>query len=260
MDDNFHNLDRKIALVTGSGRGIGRAIAIKLARFGAEIIINYSRNRAQAEETLNIIHGLGKKAQIIKANVSKEEDINSMFETITAEFGKLDILVNNAASGFNRPLTEQKGSGWDYTMQVNVRAAMLCSQKAVPLMEKAGSGHIINITSPGAMRVLPDYIAVGASKAALDSLTRYMAVELAPKNIHVNAVSPGMVETEALKHFAFMTDTDVTSKTIANTPAGRLVTPEDVSEIVAFLCSPAADMICGQVIVVDGGFTLIVPK
>ena len=260
MESGFHNFEGKIALVTGSGRGIGKAIAIKLASLGADVIVNYSRNRTQAEETSEIIHKLGKKAHIIKANIAKEEEIESLFEKISSEFGKLDILVNNAASGFNRPLTEQKASGWDYTMQVNVRAAMLCSQKAVPLMEITGRGHIINISSPGSMRVLPDYIAVGASKAALDSLTRYMAVELASKKIHVNAVSPGMVETEALKHFAFMNNTDVTSKTIINTPAGRLVTPEDVADVVAFLCSPGADMICGQVIVLDGGFTLIVPR
>lgn len=260
MNNNSLNLEGRIALVTGSGRGIGKAIAIKLAQSGADLIVNYSRNREQAEETSRIIRQLGKKAQVIKANISKEEDINTLFQTISSEYGKLNILINNAASGFNRPLTQQKASGWDYTMQVNVRGAMLCSQQAVPLMENAGGGHIINISSPGATRVLPDYIAVGASKAALDALTRYMAVELAPKNIHVNAVSPGMVETDALKHFAFMNNAYVTSKTIENTPAGRLVTPEDVSEIVAFLCSPGADMICGQVIVVDGGFTLIVPK
>lgn len=260
MGNTFHNFEGKIALVTGSGRGIGKAIAIQLAKLGADIIVNYSRNRVQAEETSEIIHKFGKKAHIIKANIAKEEEINLLFEKISSEFGKLDILVNNAASGFNRPLTEQKVSGWDYTMQVNVRAAMLCSQKAVPLMEKANGGHIINISSPGSTRVLPDYIAVGASKAALDSLTRYMAVELAPKKIHVNAVSPGMVETEALKHFAFMNNTDVTSKTIKNTPAGRLVTPEDVADVVAFLCSPGSDMICGQVIVIDGGYTLTVPK
>lgn len=259
MENSFNGFDGKIALVTGSGRGIGQAIAIKLASLGADIIVNYNRNRNQAEETSEIIHKLGRKAQIIKANMAKEEEIAILFEKISSEFGKLDILVNNAASGFNRPLIEQKVTGWDYTMQVNVRSAMLCSQKAVPLMEKAGVGHIINISSPGSTRVLPDYIAVGASKAALDSLTRYTAVELAPKNIHVNAVSPGMVETEALKHFAFMNSKDVTSKTIMNTPTGRLVTPEDVAEVVAFLCSPAADMICGQIIVMDGGFTLVVP-
>jgi len=224
----------KIALITGSGRGIGRAIAIKCAQLGADIVVNYSRNRFQAEETAEIIHSMGRKAVVLKANITKEEEIKSLFNKISDEFGKLDILVNNAASGFNRPLVEQKITGWDYTMNVNVRAAMLCSQYSIPLMEKAGSGSIVN--------------------------TRYMAVELAPKKIRVNAVSPGMVETDALKHFAFMTNKDVTSRTIANTPAGRLVTPEDVAESVAFLCSSSAEMICGQVIVIDGGFTLIVPK
>jgi enoyl-[acyl-carrier protein] reductase III len=122
------------------------------------------------------------------------------------------------------------------------------------------AGSIVAISSPGSVRVLPDYIAVGASKAALESLTRYLAVELAPQNIVVNAVSPSMVETDALKHFAFMNDLDVIPRAVANTPAGRLVTPEDVANVVLFLCSPAAWMIRGQVIVVDGGFTLKVPS
>lgn len=258
MTDKF--LSGKLALVTGSGRGIGQAIAIKFAQLGADIIVNYNRNRSQAEETAKNIVEIGQKAFVIKANLSKEDEIDALFEEINSRFKKLDILVNNAASGFNRPLVEQKVTGWDYTMQVNLRAAMLCSQKAVSLMEKAGKGHIINISSPGSSRVLPDYIAVGSSKAALESLTRYMAVELAPRNIHVNAVSPGMVETEALKHFAIMKNEDVTKTTIQNTPAGRLVTPEDVANLVSFLCNEHADMICGQVIVIDGGFTLIVPK
>ena len=253
-------LNNKLALVTGSGRGIGRAIAIKLAQLGANVIINFSRNRSQAEETANTISQLGQQASIIKANLSKEEDIHHMFDLISTQFGKLDILINNAASGFNRPLMEQKVSGWDYTMQVNLRAAMLCSQRAVPLMESTGEGYIINISSPGSHRVLPDYIAVGSSKAGLESLTRYMAVELAPKNIHVNAVSPGMVETEALKHFSIMSNKSIIDRTIKNTPAGRLVTPEDVAELVAFLCSESAKMIIGQVLVIDGGFTLITPQ
>ena len=126
-------------------------------------------------------------------------------------------------------------------------------------MEKRGGGSMVAITSPGSQRVMPDYIAVGASKAALESLTRYLAVELAPKNIVVNAVSPSLVETDAIKHFSALGDPETIPHAISNTPAGRLVQPEDVAELVAFLCTPAAFMIRGQVIVIDGGYTLIVP-
>lgn len=250
----------KIALVTGSGRGIGRAIALRLAEGGADVMINYVRNQAPAEETVALIEAMGRRSLAVRANVGKPEDIDKLFEAVEAEFGGLDIFISNAASGFNRPAMEQKVTGWDFTMNVNARALLFAAQRAVPLMEKRGGGWIVSLTSPGSTRVLPDYVAVGASKAALDALTRYLAVELAPKNISVNAVSPGIVETEALKHFAVMGNLDTIPRTIANTPAGRLVTPEDVAGVVAFLCSPAAEMICGQVITVDGGFTLVVPK
>jgi enoyl-[acyl-carrier protein] reductase III len=127
-------------------------------------------------------------------------------------------------------------------------------------MEKRGGGHMVAISSPGSTRVLPDYVAVGASKAALEALVRYLAVELAPQNIVVNAVAPGIVLTDALKHFSVLSDSQIIDRTIANTPAGRIVTPEDVAEVVAFLCSPAAFMIRGQIIAIDGGFTLTVPR
>ena len=253
-------LQNKIALITGSGRGIGKAIALKLAFQGADIVINYSRNQKPAEETAEEIRKLGRKALVIQANVAKLEEIDRLFEAIDSEFSSLDILVSNAATGFNRPALQQKVSGWDYTQEVNARALLFEAQKAVPLMEKKGGGVIVSITSGGSQRVLPDYVAVGASKAALEALTRYLAVELASRQIVVNAVSPGLVETDALKHFSFMTDADVIPRTVANTPAGRLVTPEDVANVVAFLCTPEAAMIRGQVIVVDGGFSLPVPK
>ncbi|HTX78045.1 MAG TPA: enoyl-[acyl-carrier-protein] reductase FabL [Longilinea sp.] len=253
-------LQNKIALITGSGRGIGKAIALKLAGQGVDIVVNYSRNQKPAEETAEAIRGLGRKALVVQANVGKLDEIDRLFEAIETEFGGLDILVSNAATGFNRPALQQKASGWDYTQEVNARALLFEAQKAVPLMEKKGGGVIISITSGGSQRVLPDYIAVGASKAALEALTRYLAVELAEHHIVVNAVSPGLVETDALKHFSFMAETDVIPRTVANTPAGRLVTPEDVANVVAFLCSPSATMIRGQVIVVDGGFSLPVPK
>lgn len=250
----------RVALVTGSGRGIGRAIALRLAQAGAAIVINYHRNQAQAEEAACQIREMGRRALVARANLSKVEDIDALFEAIAAEFGGLDIFISNAASGFNRPAIEQKVTGWDWTMNVNTRAFLFAAQRAAPLMEKRGGGHMVAISSPGSTRVMPDYIAVGASKAALESLTRYLAVELAEKNIVVNAVSPGLVLTGALKHFAVLRDPQVIDRAVAVTPAGRLVTPEDVAEVVAFLCSPAAYMIRGQVIVVDGGYTLTVPR
>jgi len=253
-------LQNKIALITGSGRGIGKAIALKLAGQGADIVVDYSRNQKPAEETAEAIRTLGRKALVAQANVGKLEEIERLFETIDKEFGGLDILVSNAATGFNRPALQQKASGWDYTQEVNARALLFEAQKAVPLMDKKGGGVIVSITGGGSQRVLPDYVAVGASKAALEALTRYLAVELAEHHIVVNAVSPGLVETDALKHFSFMADTDVIPRTVANTPAGRLVTPEDVANVVVFLCSSEASMIRGQVIVVDGGFSLPMPK
>jgi len=152
---------------------------------------------------------------------------------------------------------EQKPKGWDWTMNINARSLLFGAQQAVPLMEKRGGGSIVSISSPGSTRVLPDYVVVGASKAALESLTRYLAVELAPRNIVVNAVSPGVVETEALQHFdTIRSEEGIIEQAIAATPAGRILTPEDVAGVVGFLCTPAASMICGQTLMVDGGYTL----
>jgi enoyl-[acyl-carrier protein] reductase III len=247
----------KTALITGSGRGIGRAIALYFARHGADVVVNFFRNRAPAEETAREIEKLGRRALVVKADVGEIEGIGKLFDEAEKEFGGLDIFVHNAASGYNRPALEQKPKGWDWTMNINARSLLFAAQLAVPLMEKRGGGSIVSITSSGSSRVLPDYVAVGASKAALESLTRYLAAELAPKNIVVNAVSPGLVLTDAITHFdAIHTEAGIIQKAIADTPAGRLVTPEDVADVVGFLCSPAASMIRGQVVVVDGGYLL----
>lgn len=253
-----HLFENKVALVTGSGRGIGRAIALHFARNGADVVVNFFRNRAPAEETVHEIEALGRRALLVKADVGDLDALNHLFDEIEQTFGGLDIFIHNAASGYNRPVLEQKPKGWDWTMNINARSLLFAAQRAVPLMEKRGGGRIVSISSPGSSRVLPDYVVVGASKAAIESLTRYLAVELARKNIIVNAVSPGIVETDALKHFAVLADGNIIQKAVAATPAGRLVTPEDVAEVVAFLCTSAASMIRGQVIVVDGGYTLLV--
>jgi enoyl-[acyl-carrier protein] reductase III len=247
----------KVVLVTGSGRGIGRTIALHFARNGADVVINFFRNRPSAEETVRAVEALGRRALLVKADMGNLENIDLLFGEVERTFGGLDILVNNAASGYNRPAMQQRPKGWEWTMNINARSILFAAQHAVPLMEKRGGGTIVSITSPGSSRVMPDYVVVGASKAALESLTRYLAVELAPKNISVNAVSPGIVETDALKHFKALTDGNFIQNATLSTPAGRLVTPEDVAGVVAFLCSPAAGMIRGQVIIVDGGYTLL---
>jgi enoyl-[acyl-carrier protein] reductase III len=246
----------KVALVTGSGRGIGRAIALRLAEEGADLVINFFRNRKPAEQVADAIRALGRRAIVVKANVGDLGGIDDLFEAVEAEYRGLDILICNAASGYNRPVLEQKPKGWDWTMNINARSVLFCAQRAAPLMQARGGGHIVSITSPGSFRVLPDYAVVGASKAALEALTRYLAIEFSPLGIVVNAVSPGIVETDALKHFDVLKDGSVIPQAIAATPAGRLVTPEDVAGVVAFLCLPEAEMIRGQVILVDGGYTL----
>lgn len=250
----------KIALVTGSGRGIGRAAALHLARLGADVVVNFFRNREPAETTAREIEAMGRKALVVKANVGTDEGLDELFERTAEVFGGLDILVSNAASGYNRPAMEQKPRGWDWTMNINARALLFGAQRAVPLMEGRGGGSIVAISSPGSGRVLPDYVVVGASKAALEAIVRYLAVELAPKNIVVNGISPGIVETEALRNFDLIrSDEDLIARSVRHTPAGRMLTPEDVAYLIGFLGSPQAAMIRGQIIVIDGGYTLPIP-
>jgi enoyl-[acyl-carrier protein] reductase III len=256
MAEREGEFEGKLALVTGSGRGIGRAIALELARRGADVVVNYFRNREPAEAVAEDVRRLGRKALLVKANVGEMEKVEFLFEQIQAEFGYLDIFVNNAASGYNRPVMEQTPKGWDWTLNINARAFLFCAQRAVPLFRERGGGHIVALSSPGAQRVLPEYSVVGASKAALESLVRYLSVELAPDNIVVNAVSPGLIPTDVMKHFAAMREEDMVGRLAAATPAGRLATPEDVAKVAAFLCSEGAYMIRGQTLVVDGGATL----
>ncbi len=255
MSENIFN--GKLALVTGSGRGIGKAIALHFARLGADVVVNFFRNRQPAEDTAAAIRLLGRQAQVVRADVGTIEGINILFDQVEQTFGGLDFMISNAASGYNRPALQQKPKGWDWTMNINARSFLFSAQRAVPLMEKRGGGAIVAITSPGSHRVLPDYVVVGASKAALESLVRYMSVELAPQNIIVNAVSPGIVMTDALSHFqSFQNNNEMIARIIEQIPARRMATPEDIAGVTAFLCTPAAGMIRGQVITVDGGQSL----
>ena len=246
------NLSGKIALVTGGSRGIGKSIALELGRRGATVIINYLKNHEAAKTTVEELKLQGIKTTRIKAHVGEEAAIDSLVSKIENQFGQLDILVNNAASGVMRPTTELSVKHWDWTMNINARGPWMLSVAASRLMPDGG--RIINISSPGSTWVLPAYFAVGVSKAAIEAVTRYLAVELGPKGIAVNTVSPGFVMTAALN--AFPDQLGIRDIASRPTPAGRTITPEDVSNVVAMLCSSDAEMIRGQVIIVDGGETL----
>ena len=242
----------KVALVTGGSRGIGKAIALEFAGRGADIAFNYIRSHDAAAQTQGEIEALGVRCLRIRAHLGSADHIRDMFAKVDERFGRLDVLVNNAASGVQRSASDLEEKHWDWTLNINAKAPWLCSIEAARLMREGGS--IVNITSQGSQKVLPYYFSVGTSKAALESLTRYLAVELAPKRISVNAVSGGYVRTGALDHFPNRSDMLAAGQ---NTPAGRMVAAEDIARVAAFLCTPDAAMIRGQVIVVDGGYTLL---
>jgi enoyl-[acyl-carrier protein] reductase III len=249
-------MERKVALVTGSSRGIGKEIALRLAKNGYDLVINYARNKNAAMETAKELEALGSKVLVIKANVGKKEKIVEMFAEIDEHFGRLDIFVNNAASGVLKPLMELEESHWDWTMDINSKALLFCAQEAAKRMEKTGGGKIVSLSSLGSIRYIENYTLVGVSKAALEALTRYLAVDLAPKNIVVNAVSGGAVDTDALTHFP--NREEILETAAKRNPAGRIVTPDDLTNAVMFLLSEEASMICGQTIIVDGGISLLV--
>jgi enoyl-[acyl-carrier protein] reductase III len=248
------NLKGKVALVTGGSRGIGRATAIRLAEAGADVIINYLRQRTAAAETARVIEKQGSKALVIRANVGDHEDIHHMIEQIEKEFGRLDILVSNAASGVLKPAMQLNERHWNWTMSINAWTLLPLTQHIVPLMGDSG-GNIVAVSSLGSVRAIPNYAAVGASKAALESLIRHLAAELAPRGISVNAVSAGVVETDALKHFP--NRDQLLEASLIKTPSGRLTTPEDVANVVLYLCHDLSDQIQGQTVVVDGGYSIL---
>jgi enoyl-[acyl-carrier protein] reductase III len=235
-------------LVTGGSRGIGKAIALRLAREGAACVaIGYLRSDRAAEETAAELQALGAEPLLVRGNISSRRVI----EQVEA-LGPLAALVHNAASGVARPALETDTRHWDWTLNANARAFLQLAAATAPQMAPGAS--IVAISSLGSSRVLENYTLVGASKAALEALVRYLAVELAPRGIRVNAVSGGLVETGALEHFP--NREEMLRMGRERTPAGRMVTPEDIAGVVAFLLSPAAEMIRGQTIIVDGGFSL----
>jgi enoyl-[acyl-carrier protein] reductase III len=212
-----------------------------------KVAIGYLRNDRAAEETAAELGALGADPVLVRGNVSSDRVLEQV-----AALGPLDALVHNAATGVIRRALETQPKHWEWTLTANARALLDLARAAAPEMPRGST--IVGVSSLGSTRVLENYTLVGTSKAALESLVRYLAVELAPSGIRVNAVSAGVVETEALQHFP--NRERMLEEGHTRTPAGRLVTPEDLAGVVAFLCSPDAEMIRGHTLVVDGGFSL----
>ncbi|MSP21443.1 MAG: SDR family oxidoreductase [Dehalococcoidia bacterium] len=248
----YPSLRGKRAVIVGGSRGIGRAIALRLAAEGCDIVVNFARSQEGADATVRDCIASGVSAEAIRADVGDAAALRELFAQVGAS-GGLDILVNNAARGLERPrpAIEQRPKHLHETMDVNVFGPWQASQAAVALMEARGGGSIVNLLSPGAFHYMADYSAVAVSKAALASLTLYLAVELAPRGVRVNAVSAGWVEGSEGEHSY---RSEVSDRVRPHVPAGRNVHPDDISSVVAWICSDEAPMLVGQTIHVDGGF------
>src|SRR5580765_7739235 len=246
------SLAGKIAFVTGGSRGIGKSIALKLAQAGCDVAIAYHNSHEEAEAVCDSIRKLGRKGFAVQANVSEPESMTEAFQTIRENFDRLDIVISNAAIGVLKPAMELSLKHWRRCMETNAFALNLLAQQAVPMMTQGG--RIIGISSLGAWRAIPQYAFIGASKAALEALVRSLAQELGQRGIRVNAVSAGVVDTDALKYFP--NREQLLAEYARRTPAGPTLTPDDVAGAVFLLCQPEAAMITGHTLVVDGGYCI----
>ena len=245
-------LTGKKALVTGASRGIGRAIALKLAAAGCDVAIVYHNSHEEAEAVGGAVRDLGRRAQTIQADVSDPDSVAEAFAAFHQQFDGVDFVVSNAAIGVLRPALELTLKHWRRCLETNALALNLLAQQAVPLMPNGG--RIIAISSLGAWRAIPQYAFIGASKAALESVARSLAQELGPRGIRVNVVSAGVVDTDALKFFP--NREQLLAEYARRSPAGPTLTPEDVAGAVYLLCQPEAAMITGHTLVVDGGYCI----
>ncbi len=246
----YSELAGRKALITGAARGFGKAIALRLAREGVDVVVNYRRSMSDAQAVVDEIHDMNKgRAIAVRADVGKEVALDKMFATVKEEFGSLDILVANAAFGVPGSLIGATTKHWDVTMGASARSLLDMARRAMPLMD--GAGHIVSITSDGGQKVIPGYGLVGPAKSALESITRGLAVELAPQGIIVNGILAGLADTKSSRSIPGCTD--VLGHAKFHTPMGRIVEPEDIAAVVAYLVSDEALMICGQFITVDGG-------
>lgn len=245
-------LSGKVALVTGGTKGIGKSVALKLAEMGANVAVNYLRSRNAADATIAELKSLGSDPLAIRANIGRHEKMPKIFDEIKEKYGRLDILISNAALGLFTPAMDITDKAWHLSMDTNAEAFLHCVQLSKDLMPDGGK--IVALSSLGTSRYIDGYAAIGASKAAIETLTRYFAWELAARHINVNTVSGGFIDTDALK--AFPTYQQMVDEVVRRTPFGRVGSADEVADVIVFLCTEKAKWITGQVVVVDGGYSL----
>lgn len=243
----------KFILITGGTRGIGRAIALSQAASDVTFFINYLRDDEAAEAARREIEKKGAKVHLIPGNVGDAEFIPEIFKEIGKITQQLDVLVHSAALGVFKPVHQLREKDWNISLDVNAKAFLLLTQAALPFMKTQG-GKIVTISSLGSAHFTPNYGAIGISKAALENLVRYLAVELSPYKIHVNAVSGGLIDTDSLKMFPEFEA--MKKEFLRRTPGARLGTVEDIAKVVNFLISEDSNWLYGQTLIADGGYSL----
>lgn len=247
------DLTGRVALVTGSSRGIGRACALRLAEAGADLVVNYVTSQAAADDLASEVQAMGRNVAVVKADVSEKDDVESMMQFIDEKFGKLDILVSNAATGGFRPMLAVTQRNFETTMNTNVMALIHLVQASVRLLERAtGRAKVVTISSHGSAMAIPMYGVVGASKAALESFVRHMALELGGRGINLNIVKAGLVDTDSTRRIPYA-DQLFASRKLRSMTGDRFLTADDVANAVLFLASPLSDMVQGETLTIDGG-------
>lgn len=242
----------KVAIVTGASRGIGRACALRLAKDGIDVVVNYNSNEEEAMKVVNAIKDMGCDAIAVKANVANQKDVAAMFREAYKHFGHIDILVNNAGVVDDAYLLMLNNDSLDRSLDINIKGYFYCSQQVALKMFKQKSGRIVNVSSVSSKLALAGQSVYGATKGAVNSMTATLAKELAPYGIQVNAVAPGFITTEMIEAIP----EEKKEEYLKNIPMGRLGKVEEVAEVVNMLCSDVASYITGQVIVIDGGLSL----
>jgi enoyl-[acyl-carrier protein] reductase III len=248
----------KVALITGSSRGIGRAIALRLATEGADVVVNYRRQTAAAVATAEAITALGRRALVVQADIGEAQAVQQLFSRVREAFGCLDIFVANAAATAFKPLMDLQAHHLEKTFAITMTSFVLAAQLAATLM-RGRSGKIVTVSGMDARRYIPLHGALAAAKGALEVLTAYLACELAGQGIVVNGVNPGFVNTDSAHMFGDEIYRLLEKNICTYTPLQRVGTPDDIAKVVAFLCSDDAAWICGQTLVVDGGLSLTSP-